>query len=982
MAYRPNTLLAGLSALTLLIAVTTPVTPAAAQDGRPADAPVDFNRDIRPILGQNCLKCHGPDPDDRKAGLRLDTREGAIADRKGTHAVMPGNVAASALIARVTADDDERMPPAKSGKRLTKAEVDLLKRWIEQGADYAQHWAYMKPLQAALPKVAPVRGETWPRNAIDAFVLARLRGAGLEPSLEADRLTWLRRVTLDLTGLPPTLVEAEAFINDKSDNAYEKVVDRLLSSSAYGERWARVWLDLARYADSAGYAQDPPRVIWRYRDWVISAINKNMPLDRFTIEQFAGDLLPAPKDADAANELLIATAFHRNTMTNSEGGTNDEEFRNAAVIDRVNTTMQVWMGMTMSCAQCHNHKYDPISQREYFEVFAILNNTEDADRGNEAPTLNTYTAQQIEQRKKLEQQVTELELIIAQKTLEAKKRGRPTQHKATAGPLKTRYVRVENLGKGVFLHLAEVQAFIGDQNVARKGKASQISTDYGGPAHLAIDGNTNGDYTASKSVSHTAQADNPWWEVDLGSAVTLDKVVLWNRTDNGLASRLKSYRVVLLDDMRQPIWVMHSDKVFAKDLALTLPKSADKLDAKTQAAIAQYAAGGAGATLQFPEQKKLDALKKQLGGIKGVPTPIMRELTGNRRRKTHIQVRGNFQVKGDEVSPGTPGVFPKIAATGEGNQPSRLDLARWLVSDDNPLTARVTVNRYWEQLFGQGLVRTSEDFGVQGELPSHPQLLDWLAVDLMKNGWDTKRLVKQIVLSATYRQTSRVTPDLLKADSDNRLLSRGPRFRLSAEMIRDQALAVSGLLSRKMYGPSVRPPQPKLGIRAAFGGSTDWDPSPGEDRYRRGLYTFWRRTTPYPSMLTFDATSREVCTIRRVRTNTPLQAFVTLNDPVFVEAAQALGRRAVREGGQSVNDRMTYAFKLCLTRAPKDKELQRLVGLYQDVLSVMRAKPQAATALATDPIGPLPKGADAAELAAWTVVSNVLMNLDEFLARP
>jgi hypothetical protein len=773
-----------------------------------ADEPVEFNRDIRPLLSARCFHCHGPDAQQRQADLRLDTRDGATVDRDGSFAIVPGKPEQSSLFVRITSrDDDERMPPADVGAPLTAQEQDLFHRWIAQGADYQQHWAFVPPVKAALPQVSE---EHWVRNPIDYFVLARLDQEGLKPAAAADRHTLIRRLALALTGLPPTLPEVDDFVSDRSENAYEALVSRYLNSSAYGERWAAVWLDLARYADSAGYAQDPVRTIWPYRDWVIRAINRNLSFKQFTIEQIAGDLLPDP-----TQEQLVATGFHRNTMTNSEGGTDNEEFRNVAVVDRVNTTMQVWMGITMGCAQCHEHKYDPISNEEYFRFFAILNNTKDSDKQDEHPTIPIMTAERRQKQQSLQRQIDELKRQIADRAAK------------------------------------------GGQN-----------------------------------------------------------------------------------DHEQPTKVI------------------DEKD---------------------PEQKQLQDLKKQLAHAKPYQTPIMRELTGENRRKTYIQVRGNFLNRGNEVSPGVPRLFRPLP---ESAEPPRLALANWLVDRQNPLTARVVVNRYWDQLFGRGLVATHEDFGNQGTPPTHPQLLDYLAVEFMEHNWDPKWLVRQIVTSATYRQRSHATMALLERDRDNLLLARGPRFRLSAEMIRDQALAVAGLLSRKLYGPPVQPPRPKLGLRSAFGGLTDWTTSPGDDRYRRGLYTNWRRTTPYPSMTTFDAPSREFCAIRRIRTNTPLQALVTLNDPVYVEASQGLARRVAHEAGNSSEDRATYALRLCLARQPRAGEVDALCSLYQMASTHLADKPDDAKRLATEPIGPAKQGDNPTELAAWTVVSNVLMNLDEFLMRP
>jgi mono/diheme cytochrome c family protein len=759
--------------------------------GRAADA-VDFNRDIRPILANNCFRCHGPDVKERKADLRLDTEDGAFADLGGHAAVVRGKPADSELIARVTATDPAQlMPPRKTGKKLTSREIDLLTRWIKQGAPYARHWAYVKPVRPPLPLV---KNGTWPRNPIDSFILARLEREGLHPSPEADRYALVRRLSLDLTGLPPTEEEVEQFVRDRSPAAYEHLVDRLLDKPAYGEHWARLWLDLARYADSAGYADDPSRTIWAYRDYVIRAFNANKPFDQFTIEQLAGDLLPNPTE-----EQLLATAFHRNTMTNNEGGTSDEEFRNVAVVDRVNTTLAVWMGTSMACAQCHNHKYDPISQEEYFRFFAFLNNTEDADRRDESPLLSLFSQEQKQQRNRLEQEIAELEKVS--------------------------------------------------------------------PLH------------------------DP---------------------------------------------------------------------------VAEMA------------RRQVTALRKLLAGMKPATTvPILRELPAGQRRKTHIQFRGNFLDLGKEVQEGTPAAFPPLS---KGAPLNRLTLARWLVDENNPLTARVIVNRYWEQTFGVGIVRTSEEFGTQGDLPTHPEMLDWLATELIRLKWDLKAFLKLLVTSATYRQSSRVTPELLEQDPENRLLSRGPRFRLSAEVVHDQALFVSGLLSTKMYGPPVRPPRPTSGLAAAFGSSIDWKTSDGEDRHRRGLYTEWRRSNPYPSMVTFDAPNREVCTLRRTRTNTPLQALVTLNDPVYVETAQALARRIARFEG-STPDRVRHGFRLCLTRPASAQEVERLVKLYQEAHAGFTVDREKALQIATNPLGPAPKEMAVADLAAWTIVANVLLNLDEMFMK-
>ena len=742
-----NTAVLSTASLTLLAVVSVASSAAAAAPALGVDQPIDFNRQIRPILSNTCFRCHGPDKDDRQAGLRLDTREGATAEHDSGVTIVPGKPEESVLIQRILSNDpDERMPPKKAGSKLTPEQISLIRQWIQQGAPYARHWSYVKPQPAPVPVV---RKSDWPKNNIDRFILARLEQDGLQPAPEADRPTLIRRLSLDLTGLPPTIDEVEQFVKDPSPDAYERLVDRLLARPAYGEHWARMWLDLAGYADSAGYADDPPRTIWAYRDYVIRSINANQPFDQFTIEQIAGDLLPK-----ATEEQQIATAFHRNTLTNNEGGTDDEEFRNVAIVDRVNTTMAVWMGTTMACAQCHDHKYDPISQEDYFRFFAIFNSTQDSDKKDENPLLKV----------------------------------------------------------------------------------------------------------ANTSV------------------------------------------------------------------------------------------------------------------------PVMRQLP--KPRTTNIQRRGNFLDKGKEVSPGVPAALYPLPT---GTTVDRLALARWLVDRDNPLTARVIANRYWEAIFGVGIVRTSEEFGSQGELPVNQELLDYLAIDLVEHHWDIKRLLKTLVTAAAYRQSSRVTAALLEADPENRLLARGPRFRLSAEMVRDQALAAGGLLSPKMFGPPVNPPQPNLGLSAAFGGTTDWKTSTGEDRYRRAIYTSWRRSNPYPSMAAFDAPNREVCTMRRDRTNTPLQSLVTLNDPVYLEAAQALARRTVKAAASSP-DRATYMFRVCLARDPSASERQRLVALFDQARARYLADPSSAQNVSTKPLGAVPKETvpketDMASLAAWTLVGNVMLNLDEILMK-
>ncbi len=1127
---------------------------------------VDFNRDIRPILSENCYKCHGPDDGARKAKLRFDIRSEALkAAKSGEIPIVPGSPEKSQIVARITATDpDDRMPPIKSGKTLSPTQIDLLRRWVAEGAPYATHWSYVKPMRPAFPEA---RNRHWPLNPIDRFILARLEKEGLRPSPTADRYTLIRRVSLDLTGLPPTPGEVDRFVKDHGPHAYEDLVDRLLQKPTFGEHWARMWLDLARYADSAGYADDPPRTIWAYRDYVIRSLNANKHFDRFTLEQIAGDLLD-----DADDDDLIGSAFHRNTMTNNEGGTSDEEFRNAAVVDRVNTTMAVWMGTSMACAQCHNHKYDPITQQDYFRLFAVLNNTADADLKDESPVFEIFTPTEMQERKKLQTEITEIETkfktptpesLVAQAEWESKFPGEaqwlslePLKLKADSGGLieraddnafraapqlksetynldfpqeagriaalrlevlpheksseeksansgfsisqisaavitpttnrpAVRYVRLELPGTDKILSLAEVQVYKGTTNIAPQGEASQSSTAFEGSARLALDGKTDGDFD-KKSTTHTKQSTNPWWELDLKTPQKIDRITVWNRTDHDLQSRLAGVQIQLLDEERRLLWVrkvtdapspkvtyglngtdpVRFNNIFAdtaagksdlkeliqdpgekkgdgwiispdenqhhhltlllerpietvagsrlqliikqtarhdrcppalfrvstskdermanyaalpESLLCSISRKSDERNDSEKAALSEYYRANVAPDLK-PERDRLAALKKQMAARPRDTVPVMRELTGNRRRKTHIEFRGNYLALGDEVTEGLPAVFFKPP---KDSSPNRLALARWLVDKDNPLTPRVMANRLWEQIFGIGIVRTSEEFGAQGDLPTHPELLDWLACqfrdgDDVTAPWDMKAFLKLLVTSATYRQSSRVTPELKERDPENLLLARGPRFRMSAEVVHDQALAVSGLLSQKMFGLPVRPPQPSLGLTAAFGGSLDWKTSEGEDRYRRAVYIEWRRTSPYPSMAAFDAPNREVCALRRTRSNTPLQALVTMNDPVYVEAAQALGKRMTKATG-SIEDKTRFGFRLCLARQPRPTELRRLMSFYEQAKADYLAKPEQAREMAgTGAASP----SESANLAAWTAVGNVLLNLDETLMRP
>jgi Protein of unknown function (DUF1553)/Protein of unknown function (DUF1549)/Planctomycete cytochrome C len=1147
---------------------------------QPNHGKLDFNRDIRPILSNNCFRCHGPDEQERAGGgahgLRLDIPEGLREDLGGHFAVVAGKPEASEMIARVASDDPAIiMPPPEAGAKLSAAEIELLRQWITDGASYSMHWSYVVPQRPSVPQLRNSQQQAWAKNAIDHFILERLHQENLQPQAEADKYALVRRVALDVTGLPPTWDEVQQFINDSAASAYENMVDRFLAKDSYGEHWARMWLDLARYADSAGYADDPARTIWAYRDYVINAFNKNLPFDQFTVEQIAGDLLPNP-----TSDQLIATAFHRNTLTNNEGGTNDEEFRNVAVVDRVNTTYAVWMGTTMTCAQCHTHKYDPLTQAEFFQSFAIFNSTEDADRGDDSPLHEVWSQEHLQKRQSLQQALADDQAVLNRMTpeltqsMKAWEASLPRQPKwdtpaivaATSqggielkidsqaqviqssqgaakdnfdveldlsriaenglsslaaiqiealadsalpgkGPgwgggnfvlsevralivpptgtkLEGKFVRVELPGTNRILSLAEVEVFSAAQNVARQGTAAQSSTAYDGVATRAIDGNTDGQYFGSNSVTHS-QTDtaDPWWEVELKEQFAIERIAVWNRTDGGAAimDRLKGAVVKILNSDRKTVWEGKLDDTSQTEVVWSIDGTrpitftaafadfnqdgfnANNLIAKKLDVAKGWAIGGAtgrdhqltlvpsesaaiapGSRLKIqllhqsphiqhvlgkfrikvtgdaqihkwaaipveiqsivlkiesdrsPEQteklssyyrtiapelaevrQRVAQLGTELASFKPTTTvPIMRQLPAERQRTTKIQNRGNFEDLGDEVKPGIPAVFQISGSKVE----DRLALARWLVSRENPLTARVTVNRYWEQLFGTGLVATAEEFGSQGELPSHPELLDWLAVEFIDSGWNMKQLLKTLVMSATYRQHAKVSLELAQRDPDNRLLARGPRFRLPAETIRDQALSVTELLSPKMFGPPVKPPQPSMGLAAAFGSSTDWQTSGGEDRYRRGVYTTLRRSNPYPSMSTFDAPNREVCTLRRMRTNTPLQALVTLNDPVYIEAAQALGRQMVKIPG-TLEQKLEHALTRALIRPVAADEVAVLKRLWDKAHSAAKDRPEEALKLATEPLGALPEGSDVAELAAWTVVANSILNLDEFLMR-
>jgi cytochrome c553 len=990
----------------------------------PQDSPVDFVRDVRPILEARCTGCHGVKR--QRGKLRLDRRP-AIPG-----VVVPGDLAASPLYERVTSDDPEERMPAE-GEPLAAAQIALLARWIEEGATWpadaeeateprAPHWAYVAPVRPEVPGgeyVAPAgpevpRGEAgWARNPIDRFVLARMQEQELAPAPEADRATLLRRASLDLTGLPPTPEEVDRFHADASRSAWEDAVDRLLASPQHAEHLARGWLDLARYADTDGYEKDARRSMWRWRDWVIEAFAQDMPFDRFTILQLAGDLVP-----DATPETILATGFHRNTLLNKEGGTDPEEFRVAAVKDRVDTTATVWLGSTLACAQCHDHKYDPFTQRDYYRFLAFFDGTEDVGNANapEIPAPRPVDRARDEALR-AEQAALEARLVAPDPELDATfarwneawgthaitwTRLRPDAARAREGSTLT--IRDD----GSVLASGELPATDGyeleltttDQAVAVL--AVQVLTDPtlpgdgpGRPSHR--------NFVLNELTLEREGPDGEWLEVGLAGA----------RADHEQHGSGDWPAAAALDGDPATGWAIARGEGRSHTLLVALEAP---LEARARLRLRLEQAYGSGhligclaidanpvpapdegpvpapglrpddmeawfrerAPALAPARERLAAIERELTEV---PTAmVLRERA--EPRVTHVLRKGDFLDPGEAVEAGVPGFLPPLAVRDPQGRADRLDLARWIVSPENPLTARVLVNRTWERFFGRGLVATSQDLGTQGELPTHPELLDWLAVELVERGWSVRELERLIVTSATYRQRSVVSPAAREHDPDNRWLARAPRLRVEAETVRDVALFASGLLCDEIGGPSVFPPQPEGVWRMAYSDDR-WSPSEGCDRYRRGLYTFLRRTAPYPAFLAFDATSREVTCPRRARTNTPLQALTTLNDPAFVECAVALAGRMMAEGGEEASARAARGFRLCVAREPEAVELDVLLELYRAQREVYAGRPDEARAL----VGILMHGdmgdeaLDPVELAAWTVVANALLNLDETITR-
>lgn len=892
---------------------------------------VDFNRDIRPIFNKKCIACHGGVK--KSGGFSLLFEEEALAvNESGERAIVPGSPGKSELVKRITHHDPEfRMP--LEGEPLSKDEINLLTKWIHQGATWKDHWAYIVPKEIEVPEV----GSDWVVNDIDRFILEKLEALDLKPNPMADRYTLLRRVSLDLTGLPPTLEQTQTFLADTSASAYEAVVDSLLASPAYGERWAAMWMDLARYADSKGYEADRPRSIWKYRDWLINAFNDNLPFDRFVKEQLAGDLMP-----DASDEQYIATAFHRNTMNNDEGGTDNEEFRISALIDRVNTTWSVFQGTTMECVQCHSHPYDPIRHEDFYKSMAFFNQTADADMPNEAPVLVEFTEKEDQNR------LSKIMEWVAAHPVTFNPATNPTDYfekliRITEPKLHPHFF--EQMDKGIPVNGTSFFR-VTDSIYTRKKQVPFMGEDR---VMFRVRADTSVGVLEFR-LDHKEGELIGEWKVNQKIKKVFDKE----------ENKEKSFTVN--ETISVPIQKVNGDR----DLYLVL-RGAEK--SHTECIIEwvtlHHSLPGEGSEGYEEIEKEFYRLFNLEKGR--VTTPIMLDLKGGYGRETRLFEKGNWMVLGDKIDPGVPKKWNEFAYTGD-----RLGLAEWLLSPENPLTARVTVNRFWEQLFGMGLVETLEDFGSQGFDPSHPELLDWLALRFIHvHEWDVKKMLKEMVMSATYRQSSRIREDLLEKDPRNKMLARGPRVRLTAEQLRDQAMAVSGLLSKKMLGPSVMPEQPEGIWQVVYSGDT-WETSKGEDRYRRALYTFWRRTSPYPSFIAFDAPSREFCLPRRINTNTPIQALVTLNDPVYLEAARELARNVMENAGPDTKNQLSLMYSMTMLRGVDEEKLEDLLVLYQQAQQYFEADQEAICQLT---------GEENETLAVLTVVANTMMNLDEFLTK-
>ena len=985
-----------------------------------------FNRDIRPILSENCFYCHGQDPKHREAGLRLDVRAEAIKENDGVFAIVPGHPEKSEMLKRLLSHDaDEQMPPPESNRKVTPAQIELVRRWIAQGAPYEKHWSFVPPEKASAPKVAD---KAWSREPFDRFVLAKLEAEKLQPSAEAKPATWLRRAAFDLTGVPPTPAEIAAFEADVAklgEPAYRAAAQRLLASPRFGERLAQDWLDVARYADTHGFNNDSARSMWRWRDWVIESFNQNAPFSQFITEQLAGDLLPNPTDAQR-----LATAFNRNHVINSEGGIIDEEYRVEYVADRVRTTSTALLGLTTECARCHDHKYDPITQKDYYRMFAFFNNVleygEDGRIANAVPLLVTPTPEQIKRRREMDERLKAIDIALRAwpepASISADLRARLTAEDAkllpkTPKPAKTTEARLlakdadVDPKRGTTLSVwFKAKTASPDAPIInaldRSGNVAGVG--YGNGRELRLVGDelewaASQRYPAYATIVRTVGAKiraGHWHQVAVriqgaenASTIAIfvdgEEVPTQIRHDgvsgapakrdwllgadgkakpfDGEVTGFRTYPSILKpEQVRHAFWLQSADKLTAEQRT-----QADRELARRHAGRIQAL------------QAERDALwTERLAFIRTLPTTMVMEEMPT-PRQAFVLNRGQYDAHGDKVEAGVPEQL--IAPWPKDAPKNRLGLAQWFLQPQHPLTARVVVNRFWAQLFGVGLVKSVEDFGTQGEWPSHPEVLDTLARDFVDRGWDVKDFFLRVVLSSTYRQTSDASPELYARDPENRLLARGPRVRLTSEQIRDQALAVSGLLAEKIGGPSVRPYQPEslykgIVVDAPYP-STTWELGKGDEIYRRSLYTFWKRTVPHPAMLTFDSPDREFCSARRSRTNTPLQALVLWNETGYLESSRKLGERMLKEGGADDVSRTAFAFRLATGRAPRAAETEVLTRTFAKLRADFAARPDDAAKLIKVGVSvPDPK-LSAVELAAAAGVANLVLTLDETITK-
>ena len=1014
-----------------------------------AEEPVDFGRHIRPLLAEKCLACHGLDEETRETDMRLDTKEGLYAELDGGgRVVVPGDASQSALYARLVAEDeDERMPPVDAEKQLSEEEIALIKQWLDQGAVWEQHWSLVAPVRSPVPDVAD---KEWPRNEIDHFVSSRLEKEGMKPSAEADKVSLIRRVTFDLTGLPPTPQEIDAFLADSSAKAYERVVDRLLRSPHYGEHMARYWLDAARYADTHGLHLDNFRQMWPYRDWVINAFNANMPFDQFTVEQLAGDLLP-----NATLEQKIATGFNRCNVTTSEGGVIPEEYYVHYTNDRVSTMSTVWMGISMGCVTCHEHKFDPYEMKDFYQLFAFFNSIDgpimDGNAKDTAPVVKVASVAQRENLASLNRRISVLSQVMDAPITEvddAQRAWETDLQERLASDTKWRILVPETFksdGGAAHTDLEDFSIVVSGENPAKEVYEITALTDAKALTAVRLEGLTheslasggagrssNGNVVLTEFELEAAPADKPdqWQTVKLveawadyeqtdgdfkiANAIDGKKETGWataghqrreDRTaifrsdtpfgyENGTRLRVRLRhesvygqhafgRIRLAVTVDEGIPQMANSFAPAEIVKL-IQASSDKRDDKQRDQLRQHYRNNVSEdeTLRHTREQLASLRKEKAELDESIPTTLVWKEKAE-PKPAFILTRGAYDKKGERVYRDTPAALPALALA-EDQTPTRLDLAKWLLTPEHPLTSRVTVNRFWQQSFGTGIVESSEDFGTQGKPPTHPELLDWLAVDFRDAGWDVQRLQKMIVMSATYRQSANITPEKLERDPKNVLLSRGPRFRLDGELIRDTALSVSGLLIPKIGGPSVKPYQPP-GIWYAVGytdsNTAKFQRDSGEALYRRSLYTFWKRTAPPPTLVTLDAPSRENCTVRRSRTNTPLAALALMNDEQFVEASRHMAQRIMTEGGMGDGQRASYAFRLATSRLPEDKELQVLLDVYRSSLEKYQSDREAAERLVSVGESKRNESLDASQLAAWSVVANMILNLDETITK-